>query len=390
AVKFTERGQVLVRLRPARPVRSGRDGLAIELSVTDTGIGLSAQARSHLFQPFTQADGSTTRRYGGSGLGLAISKRLVDLMGGRIDVRSTPGSGSCFSVRVELQKLAEQVAPDASTLVGHRVLLSGDATDTLGAVSHYLCHAGARVETLALDLSDDALAGPCADGVDFDLIVVDAEGDTEAALASDTVREVGRPGHRPMLVLSRPSSIETASDDPWVRELRKPVRRAELLNAVQTLLSKEASSCSNAQPPRMSRRALGARVLMVEDNPMNLEIGVAMLNRLGCEVGVAVDGVAAVAETARVDYDVILMDCDMPHMDGFEATRIIRARAEGTSAPRVRPWIVALTANAMAGDRERCLAAGMDAYLAKPYAFEQLAEQVEQGFVRQTVAAARG
>jgi signal transduction histidine kinase/CheY-like chemotaxis protein len=299
AIKFTERGSVRLEagVGPAR-VATSADRCRLRFVVRDSGIGIGAEARKRLFQPFSQADASTTRRYGGSGLGLYITRQLVEMMAGDIGVQSEPERGTTFSVDFEVDVVA------------------------------------------AADQSDGA-AQAQVPGVESD----PTDGHKPIETSTD-----GR-------AWTETSAIEAAETNGGGRTAIPPLRLAP------------ASPPTLAATPTEAGAAPRKRILVAEDNPVNQEIAFAMLQLLGCEVTMVVDGEQALAAHAAQDFDLIFMDCMMPCMDGLEATRQIRQREAGTGA---RVPIVALTASAMAGDREVCLQAGMDDYLSKPFKSAEL------------------
>jgi two-component system sensor histidine kinase/response regulator len=368
AVKFTEHGEVAVRVSGG-DVRNGR--VIARCIVRDTGIGISAAAVDRLFKPFSQADGSTTRQYGGTGLGLAICKRLIELMGGEIGVESTAGVGSTFWFTVPLEARPDAAAsPSISALQGVRVLVVDDHPTNRALLRAHLRRWELDVEEApngerALARLREAAAANRPIGLviaDYfmprmDGIVFASQVRADPAFASVPIVMLTSYADRTRNAEARAAGIR--------RVLTKPVRRAQLLDTVLAALAPEpAAGTASAPAPRAEPQPTShARILVAEDNPVNQQLARAMLLRLGYQTDVAGNGQEAVDGVMTVPYDLVLMDCQMPVMDGFEATRIIRER-EGTA--RHTP-IIAVTANAMEGDRERCLTAGMDDYLAKPF-----------------------
>jgi two-component system, sensor histidine kinase and response regulator len=372
AIKFTERGEVVVSVAVDEQQR-------LLVGVRDTGIGIAEAARQRLFTAFAQADGSTTRRFGGTGLGLAISRHLVTLMGGEIGVDSELGQGSRFWFTLPLVRSQSlPTVPYPGELVGQRVLVVDDNATNAEILSHHAQAVGMRCET-----AHDGLAGlerlrdAAQQGWPFDLAIVDMKmprmDGLELAAAVRADPALAR--LRIVLVTSLHSQDELAR----AREagidayLSKPVRRHELYRAL-------AQATHGAAVPDTAPAALGAplqlncRVLMAEDNGVNQFVARNMLKSLGCEFDIVPNGADALAAAQRGGYDLLLMDCQMPVMDGYEATRRIRLweneareRTSGTRLP-----IVALTANALVGDADLCREAGMDDYLAKPYTRQQL------------------
>jgi CheY-like chemotaxis protein len=369
AIKFTERGEVVVR---ARLEEQGTAETVVHCEVRDTGVGIAPEVQPRLFRSFTQADGSTTRKYGGTGLGLAISKRLVSLMGGQIGLTSEPERGSVFRFDVRLARGKE--APPAprrnEALRGLRVLVVDDNATNRTVLKHNLSGWGLRVtdapggaealrllwaaeEPFSLALVDFQM--PEMDGLELCRRIKADPALSGVKLIMLT--SLGVRGHR-----------EQARDAGFDGYLVKPVRLSQLYDCLATVMAgAEPPAPSPALPAASSERKphfapRGPRVLLAEDNPVNQAFALRLLQKLGCHVDVAGNGREAVAAVAQAEYALVLMDCEMPEMDGFEATAAIRRRE--ASSPHVP--IIALTASAMQGDREACLAAGMDDYLSKP------------------------
>ncbi|HET6203169.1 MAG TPA: PAS domain S-box protein [Planctomycetota bacterium] len=358
AVKFTERGEVSLRAEVA-----GGERPDVRLEVRDTGIGIPADRLDRLFQPFTQVDGSNTRRHGGTGLGLAIAKRLVEQMGGRIEVGSAPGQGSTFAVTLALERAPE--APperELEAVRGRSVLVVEDNASARGALVALLrsfgCAPGVAVGTADArrNLEEAERQGRA---IDVGLVGEGLLGPGDSLLSASKGTQWIR------MVRRRAAAAGTGPAEAETLRLARPVRRGALLRALA-----EACSGREAVPDRAGEETFpderpgrrGVRVLLVEDDPVNQKVALALLRRLGAEAELAAEGRAAVAAVARTPYDLVLMDVQMPGMDGFEATAAIRT-CEGAGR---RTPIVAMTARAMKGDRERCLAAGMDDYLTKP------------------------
>ncbi|MBN2886807.1 MAG: PAS domain S-box protein [Chromatiaceae bacterium] len=371
AVKFTEQGSVTLRARRLGVLGDGRQRLRFEVS--DTGIGLSEEQQERMFQAFEQADASTTRRYGGTGLGLAISRRLVELMGGRIGVESALGKGSTFWIELDLA-LSEQrfPAPHARVrLQGLNALVVDDLPEARESLVAMLEVHGMRVEAA----SDGASALRLAAERHFDVLLIDWRmpgmdglelGRRLAELDARTVR---------LLVSAYTEDLapeQLATNGYW-GVLSKPCGPSRLFEALQEALSGQRDS----QPPlapgeaerRLRARTQRPQLLLVEDNAMNQEVAMELLEDAGCEVDLAEDGQVAVAKARANRYDLILMDMQMPVMDGLTATRLIRALPDRTELP-----IVAMTANAFDEDREVCLAAGMNDHIVKPVDPETLYE----------------
>ncbi len=382
AIKFTLSGEVVLRIDSAPCSVPGRAG--VRFSVTDTGIGMDEETRRRLFTPFSQADNSTTRRFGGTGLGLAICRQLVEMMGGEIDVASVPGQGSEFWFTLELASgPAGSAARSDAGLAGVRVLVADDNPTNRRILEHHAAAANMAVSSAANGLDAlEVLRAAARQGRAYHALITDMKMphmngiELARAVQSDPTLQ----GTRMLLLSSAASLGETAqARAAGIAEcLSKPVRRTELhlalARALQLARGSTRASMVGRDAPLASTR-FSARVLLVEDNPVNQEVALAMLQDLGCTVQLADNGRAALSACAGLAPDVILMDCQMPEMDGFEATRRIRAQERDGSEGRApgRTAIIALTANAMTGDRDSCLACGMDDYLAKPFSREDLA-----------------
>jgi signal transduction histidine kinase/DNA-binding response OmpR family regulator/HPt (histidine-containing phosphotransfer) domain-containing protein len=381
AVKFTQRGDISVRV--SRIEDEDPDVAVLRFEIADTGIGLGAVDRERRFEAFSQADGSTTRVYGGTGLGLAISRQLVRLQGGEIGVSSELGAGSTFwfTVRLALDSQGMASAPESpgplARLRALRVLIAEPHPATRMLLAQYLRGWGPTCD-LAGDAGTAAatLAAATAAGEPYDVLVVDHSMAGAQELLALTVE------HRsdgPALIVLAPMAAAVPAMPGLVRRVvSKPVRRAHLYEALLGVSGAPGRATARtdpaADPPITAATPVcaGIRVLLVEDNGVNREVAGAMLDLLGCRVTVVGNGREAVRECAAGQYDVVLMDCQMPEMDGFEATRRIREAEAGQRGARLP--IVALTANAMQGDRAHCLAAGMDDYLSKPFDQAQLRE----------------
>jgi len=376
AIKFTQQGEVSLHVALA----GHDDGTAcVRFSVRDTGPGITPDAQTRLFQPFSQADSSTTRRYGGTGLGLVISKRLVEMMGGEIGLDSVPGKGSTFWFTVRLRVVASVEAPAAAELSGVRALVVDDNATNRLVLERQLSQWGVTCTTAAdgaaalVALRTAAAAGtPCALAI-LDGRMPDMDGLTLARTitANPLLASV-----RLVLLSSQgPRQHADAVRAGFAAVLTKPVRQSQLYDTLLDVMQAVAlaAPATHRRPaevaPSPAPPPSRGRVLVAEDNPINKKVAMLMLARLGYRADGVADGVEAVEAVSRVPYDVVLMDCQMPEMDGYGATVAIR-RLEGS---RRHVPIIAMTANAMAGDRERCLAAGMDDYVAKPVKEAELA-----------------
>jgi signal transduction histidine kinase/DNA-binding response OmpR family regulator len=376
AVKFTERGEISVR---AGVVSENATHATLRVSVKDSGVGIPLEAQPRLFEPFTQADGSTSRRFGGTGLGLAISKKLVEHMQGSISFQSQAEEGSefWFTAQFEKQSGAQQLA--AHNLVGLQALVVEPSDSHRAVVAGYLLSWGLKVREApdaAKALQIAAASGP------FPIVIAEPE------LPDSDWREFARAiqvhliAPRAVLLLcgrreSRPLA-HLLAESPVSAYLTKPVSQSALFECLHSFLGSTGALRQNGpQTPAAApagRRRPNRRILLVEDNAVNQKVALKILSKLGYSADAVANGIEALDAVRRVPYDLILMDCQMPEMDGFEATAEIRRR-EGDH--RHTP-IIALTANAMKGDREKCLQAGMDDYLSKPVDPRRLAETLEQ------------
>ena len=361
AVKFTEAGTVALDVRVAGR-RRGR--AEVVLRVSDTGIGIPPENLDSLFDSFTQVDASTTRRFGGTGLGLAISKSLVEHMGGEVTVESTPGEGSAFTVTVPLPEI--EGPPEPPPPSGAVLLLVDDHPGALAAASDVAASCGLDVRAFAR--ADEAAAW-VKDGGRYDLAALDLTLDEgQAFVLADRLRADADNGGRPMVLLS-PVGSRAASPGLFDAVVTKPVRHDRFADVVARLTG-EAAPAPLAPEPAGPADDAELRVLVVEDNEINCKVAVGLLGRLGVTPDVAGDGAAALDAVARTRYGLVLMDLQMPVLDGLEAARRIRAR-EGH-----QPRIVALTANALPEDASRCREAGMDGFLSKPVRLEDLRAEI--------------
>lgn len=383
AIKFTDRGEVSVVIRPA-PAAPAADGpVVVRLQVSDTGIGISPEIHDRLFDAFTQADVSTTRQYGGSGLGLAICRELVTAMDGEIGVESEPGRGSTFWCDIPLKRDAATRAPEAhlASLAGMRVLVADDNATTREVLEEQLTSwaiATTSVESGAQtveQLWQASIAGQPYDVALIDQVMPDGDG---AELAARIREHPGIPPLPVVLLSSETVAPERLREVGIAAEVRKPVQQSALFNCLIELAGEEvpAEPETAAVPAAVTARPRRGRVLLVEDNTTNQIVAAGVLDHLGFEVDIAADGVQALDRGADRGYLAVLMDCQMPRMDGYEATRRWREREQEAAAPGVAPHrtpIIAMTAAALREDRERCLAAGMDDYLSKPFEPDDLA-----------------
>ncbi len=390
AVKFTERGEVVVTVDAAPPV----DGtVELAFTVADTGIGIVAEALERIFEPFGQADASTTRRFGGTGLGLAIARQLVELMGGRLEATSAVGKGSTFRFTVRVGAPPQPAVPARPPLLrGLTILVADDNAAAREVLARYLGAAGARVLTMAGTAAEVHARAAELAGTPLDFAVVDA------GLG-------GRHGHRLIDILAGNPSFAgvrivtmTTAADPAAESdgdsniaiagyLTKPIRRSLMFAMLARLAGRgpELDTGSFLASFGLSAAAerLQLHVLVVEDNAVNQQVAVGMLEALGCYVETAAHGREALDRLVAGGIDVVLMDCQMPVMDGMEATEQIRAREAQRHGTRIP--IIGVSAHAMQGAREECLRAGMNDFVAKPFTMAELARALRRHVRRRVV-----
>ncbi len=413
AVKFTERGEVAIEVRMITLGGSGGipGGSRLHFSIRDTGIGIGPEGKTRLFESFSQADGSTTRRFGGTGLGLAISKRLTQLMGGEIGVYSDLGQGSTFWFSIPLQKAAQQSHPPALPRLFEnlRVLVIDGLATSRNILKSYLSTWGIEVQTAEglgheVERCDADERGDAAG-----LIVLNVPNDENASRdLLDGLDRIPHLASLPRIVITSTSHL-MAERQKLSREgvhfISKPLRQRQLHDGLVVLLplirggqsNLPENSVGNVGISKASSREAAEseshhrRILVVEDNPVNQKVAARTLERLGFQVDVATNGLEAIELIERTAYDVVLMDCQMPKMDGYEATRVVRRTEERIRNGEVTPQpessyamnlkripIIAVTANAMPGDRELCAEAGMDDYISKPIQPQQVLDCIEK------------
>ena len=394
AIKFTERGEVVVKVGVEEA--AGEEAV-LRFAVSDTGIGIPPEKQAAIFEPFEQADGSTTRKYGGTGLGLAISCRLIEMMGGRIGVESRVGEGSTFAFTARFALDRDQAArPDRLRdvdLRGLPTLIVDDNATNRRILREMVAHWGLRPETV-----EDGRLGvirmrqAAAAGEPFRLVLLDAMmPEMDGFAMAGRVQEVADLAGTPMIMLS---SAGQQRDAARCRELgvatylTKPVKQSDLLDAITTVMARASAAGSRpavpAAPapvaPEAARRRL--RILVAEDNPVNQRLAVRLLEKHGHEPVVVGDGRQALEAVAAGGFDVVLMDVQMPNLDGLEATRLLRDRERDSGAGAPRLPVIAMTAHAMKGDRERCIEAGCDDYVSKPIRPQDLFAAIDRRVAR--------
>jgi len=400
AIKFTEQGEVIVSVHKQSETEKY---VLLRFEVKDTGIGISEEAQQKLFQAFVQADGSTTRKYGGTGLGLAISKQLVEMMGGEIGIKSELGKGSTFwfTARFEKQEspnLPLQMASEAS-LEGLRVLIVDDNQTNRRIFLHQTTSWGMRANEAESGEQALSVLRAAADTKEpFDIAILDLmmpEMDgfdlarqikADAAISQThlvILPSYGKRGHG-----------QLARDLEIAAYLQKPVRQSQLYNCLSAIITEATASAETRQSPRLiTQHTLGqasrekkvtvdstvkVRILVAEDNIVNQKVALKQLQSLGYAADIVPNGREAIEAVKNHSYDVVLMDCQMPIADGFEATATIRQR-EGEAKHTI---IIAMTAHALEGEREKCLAAGMDDYISKPVKIDILGEMLKKWLAR--------
>jgi signal transduction histidine kinase/CheY-like chemotaxis protein len=389
AVKFTENGEVVIKVE----TRLTESGVDLRVSIKDTGIGISQKDQEKLFKPFSQADGTSTRKYGGTGLGLVISRELIEIMGGQLTLESELGKGSDFSftIPVGLAVHRNEATPedDRKSLAGLRVLAIDDNATNREILSHQTAFWNMHCDLAADGISglkrvDDSLTHGTYDLIllDLDMPGMDGMEVAQRLKTNPLTRSI------PIVMLT---SVGAYGDIQKSREvgidlyLTKPIRQRDLFSAIfsvmyepEKVVRPEAFTENEEHNARQARN-FGLKVLVVEDNTTNQLVATKMLRKLGCEAQVASNGLEAVEDFGKSRYDLILMDCQMPVMDGFQATKRIRELEIG-SLKNERTPIIALTANALLGDRETCLEVGMDDYISKPFLLEQMASTLAYWF----------
>ncbi len=382
AIKFSKQGEILVKVALAR-----QDDVHawIRFEVTDQGIGISPGTLRKLFVPFTQADGSTTRKYGGTGLGLAISKALVQKMGGEIGANSAPDEGSTFwfTARFEKQRDFVSKATAPRTLENLSVLIVDDNAINRTIVEHYVAGWGMRAESASN--ADEALALVTSRNTlpPFDVVLLDLQmpGMDGISLAKQIRAHCS--SDMPLILLTSLSELnicKTMRQRLFADCLTKPITKVQLLDCILRALARPSQSVPPAiqkpramlEPPRLENATeKRVRVLVAEDNVVNQKVALRQLQRIGLRADAVANGLEVLDACRRVPYEVVLMDCQMPEMDGYEATRKLRQRESGTTR---HTTVIAMTASARTEDRERCLQAGMDDYISKPVQFSDLAQ----------------
>ena len=377
AIKFTEKGEITVGVHK---IADEVDGVRVRFDISDTGIGLSEEQRANLFNAFSQADTSTTRKYGGTGLGLTISKRLIEIMEGEIGIDSQLGAGSTFhfTAKFGVQNEQRHLALDPQDIEGLRILVVDDNANAREIVFNIL--ESFKFVPTTVNSGEEAiieLENAQRDNKAYGLVLMDWM--MPGMDGIDTIKQIRSNinlTHTPAFIMvtaySRDDLLQKAEGVHLDGLLVKPVSPSTLLDAILSALGKEAFQRTRKQEKEVNAKEAiqslqGTKLLLVEDNEVNMELALELLQVAGIKVDVAINGAEAVEKVKHNDYDGVLMDCQMPIMDGFEATQQIRQDSRFSDLP-----ILAMTANAMAGDKEKCIAAGMNDHIPKPIDVTQL------------------
>ncbi len=387
AIKFTEKGEVVIR---ARTLEETTDSSVVEFEVEDTGLGIPVEAQQEIFEAFSQADGSMSRKFGGTGLGLTICRQLTEMMGGGISLESIPGKGSIFrfSIRAKKSSGDSPASPCKPDLKGQRVLIVEDnetnrfiLTERLSSSWEMKCTA-VEDGPNALEAIRIARERHCPP-FDFAILDMMMPGMDGLELARLIKADPSSSGMNLVILTSvgKQGDLEEAHKIGINAFLTKPVRPSHLYQALTATMQaaslQEATTKANRIKSREALQSLQGRILLAEDNPVNQEVAKSMLESLGLQVEVVSNGLEAIQSLEQRDYSLVLMDCQMPEMDGYEAaTMIRRSREISSSEARFRIPVIAMTAHAMEGDREACLAAGMDDYISKPFSRDELRKMV--------------
>jgi signal transduction histidine kinase/CheY-like chemotaxis protein len=389
AVKFTQQGQVIVKVSrdPSQPA-CGEKKIAVRFEVSDSGIGIAPETQERLFQPFTQADNSMTRRFGGTGLGLAISRQIVELMGGHIGVISAPGQGSTFWFSVPLLYSSAREKDDATplrmaSLIGLRVLVLNVSPTTQSVLRHYAAPWSIQLTPAAtVAEASQLIAAAEATGSHFHTTLVQTLGDNK--VAKDAVSALTSGSSPPLILvtsLQTPGALEFIRESKKVTTLATPLRSLVLSRALLAAIGHSPieeplpirKQTETGSPLSLGKLLPPLRILVAEDNSVNQRVIQLQLKKVGYKAQIVTNGVDVLSRLDESAYDVIFMDCQMPELDGYETTRRLRQKESTCSI-----YVIALTANTMEGDRERCLAAGMDDYLSKPTREADLALALER------------
>ena len=385
AIKFTEEGEVIVSLSTT-PVSDNR--VRLYVSTRDTGIGIDEETREKLFAPFSQSDGSTTRKYGGTGLGLAISRELITLMGGVLDCKSEPGKGSEFYFFIELarspQKRRNKTIADTQILHGRRVLVIDDNTTNQEILLRQMSSWKMIGESASRGIEGiELLSEAKKQGEPFDLAILDMDmPEMDGLEVARRIKNDPSLSHTTMIMLTSVGlrgDAQTAKECGVSAYLTKPVSKSDLCATISSLLGDGSSERLNQLVTRHSiaegSKRFDLSILVAEDNPTNQDVVRGILKSLGCRVDIVSNGKEAVHAFSEKNFDMLFMDCQMPVLDGYQATDAIRKQERFDPQAGHTP-IVALTAHALEGDKEKCLKAGMDDYMSKPFRVDEMKEMI--------------
>ena len=379
AVKFTRRGQIELRVKE---LHDEKDKINYRFSVKDTGAGIDQAQKEVLFTAFNQADESTTRVYGGTGLGLTISKQLVGLMGGDLDVKSQLGEGSTFFFDIEFEKHEEANHEDFERLKGYRVLAVDDNPTNLEVIKEYANSFGAKIDTV-IDSRKviNAITAANEQKQPYQILLVDfLMPYMDGIQLSTKIKADSALNNIKIALLSSGSVSKRTLDMAGIKYyIYKPIARSALLNILLSLVHGDAQQINDDDELRKNKADLHnnvGKILLVEDNKINIKVATTMLKKLGFDYDIANNGKEAVERLAKKGYKAVLMDCQMPIMDGFTATREFRDNEKKKKSTRTP--VIAMTGNAMKGDKEACLEAGMDDYLSKPVSMQSLKEKLDK------------
>lgn len=378
-IKFTEKGEVIVRVSAKEATK---ESIILSFEIMDTGIGIASEAQKQILRPFEQGDSTITRKFGGTGLGLSIARQLIEMMGGKLSIESAPRKGTTCRFTVSLETTSAAHGEEYSLLHNLRnasVLIADDNAACRDTLSQFLSSLG-----LATDVAVDGrqalemlrAAAECSQPFNLALLDLKMPGMSgiEVAEAISTNTKFAATRAIVMTTIGQHDGLEVAKPLENLAFLTKPVRQSELHSLIKALMSvthdEGSPMCQRtiaAASPSPDRESMaGATILLAEDNPVNQEVAQEYLRDLGCHIDVVTNGLEAVAALERTSYDLILMDCQMPEMDGFEATGVLRLKEQQQNQKQRIP-IIAITANALEGERQRCLDAGMDDYISKPF-----------------------
>ena len=377
AIKFTDQGEVLIDVSVLSNDYIANQVADLRFSVTDTGCGISKEAQQQLFEAFSQADTSTTRQYGGTGLGLAICKQLVELMKGELGVSSSPNQGSTFWFTIDALIITSTVPTNPPLWIQNKhVLIVDDNATSCNILVEQARDWGMQVSgTVDSQQALSLLQQKTVQGLSFDLALLDESLSTiEGIELAAHIRASEAIAQLPLILMTSVTETGVTPTRHFQASLNKPLRQAELLRCIGTALGEINKPIQNKKQSEI--KTLSGEILLAEDNPVNQQVAITMIKRLGLTYDTVTNGVQAIAALAKQRYDLVLMDCQMPELDGYAATKQIRQTERETNQPQIP--IIAVTANALTGDRERCIAEGMDDYLAKPFRLRELYEVLQK------------